>query len=77
MSSASGVLMRRSVELASSHLRPSDAKPDQPDQAEPPLVLVALSILTVFAMVLVMWAVSFSPVACCVKPSTMILMMNV
>lgn len=59
MSSASGVLMRRSVELASTHLRPSDAKPEQPEQPEPPFALVALSILTVFGMMLVMWAVSF------------------
>lgn len=55
MSSAGGMIMRRSVEVASNHFRASE---DKPVQLEPPGVLVALAILTAFGMLLVMWAVS-------------------
>lgn len=54
MSSASGVIMRRGFEVASNHFGASEGKPDQ---LEPPGALVALSILTAFGMLLVMWAV--------------------
>ncbi|KAJ5156852.1 hypothetical protein N7492_009655 [Penicillium capsulatum] len=57
MSSASGVIMRRGVEVVSSHFGTSDQKPDQLESSG---ALVALSILTVFGMLLVMWAVEYT-----------------